>query len=462
VANFVSYAQNSEDVMLWRAFQSVQEGFYIDLGAGDPERDSVTAAFYSRGWRGLNVEPNPEIFRKLVASREGDINLHLAAGADEGETELFIVDDDDRLSTTKQDIAGLHGQAGHGTHSTRIRIRPLRDVCAEYVTGPIHFLKIDVEGAEAEAIRGADFSRWRPWVILVEAIDPVSLQPSHAEWEGMLLEAGYHFVYFDGLNRFYVANERAEQLDTHFATPPNVRDAFIRSAEALALNLRRIEADHVAVVHELNTTAYRLRAERDACIASRDDMAAALRTAQDEAARQGSQMEAAGAAARVDIERLTAERNGWMQELFETNRHAAYLAQERQSLLERLAPLQPYAENVERAFKAARLEIERLESENDRLAAGQAPLQTYADNVQRALERTQAEVAAARAETDAAQAATDAARAEMAAARAEAEQLRTRADASQRHIDDIRHSTSWRLTLPLRVLRRLAPGQRRG
>ena len=446
MANFVSYSQNYEDVMLWRTFRSIKDGFYIDIGAGDPKRDSVTAAFYSRGWHGLNVEPNPDIYRKLAEQRERDVNLHMAVGDVIGETELFIVEDDDRLSTTKHDVAGLHGQAGHGTRSTRIAVRPLRDLCAEHITGPIHFLKIDVEGAEAEVIRGANFGRWRPWVILVEAIDPVTLMPSHAEWEGMLVKAGYHFVYFDGLNRFYVADEHSEQLDAHFTTPPNVRDAFIRSSEALALNLQRIEADHSAVVQELHTTAYRLRAERDACIASRDEVALALRAAQEQAA---------GTAPREDIERLTAERNGWMQELFETNRHAASLAQERQSLLERLGPLQHYAENVERAFKAARLEIERLESENDRLAAGQAPLQTYADNVQHALENSQAELDRKQAEIARAQA-------EVVAARAEAELHRSGAEAGRRHIEAIRRSTSWRLTLPLRALRRLAPGQHRG
>lgn len=453
MANFVSYAQNYEDVMLWRAFRSIKDGFYIDLGAGDPERDSVTAAFYSHGWHGINVEPNPDIFRKLAENRKRDVNLHVAVGDGIGEAELFIIEGDDRLSTTKHDIAGLHGQAGHGTRSTRIAIRPLRDLCAEHVKGPIHFLKIDVEGAEAEVIRGADFKHWRPWVILVEAIDPVTLMPSHAEWEGMLVQAGYHFVYFDGLNRFYVANEQSEQLDAHFTTPPNVRDAFIRSSEALALNLQRIEADHSTVVQDLHTTAYRLRAERDACIASRDELALALRAAQEQAA---------SSVPNEEIERLTAERNGWMQELFETNRHAAYLAQERQSLLERLGPLQPYAENVERAFKAARLEIERLEKENDRLGAGQVPLQTYADNVQHALENSQAELQRTQVELGRKQAEVDSKQAEIDRAQAEVELLRGTAEAHQRHIDTIRRSTSWRLTLPLRALRRLAPGQRRG
>ncbi len=56
---FTSYAQNFEDVMLWRALRHIDQGYYIDVGAWSPELDSVTKAFYEHGWHGINVEPNP-------------------------------------------------------------------------------------------------------------------------------------------------------------------------------------------------------------------------------------------------------------------------------------------------------------------------------------------------------------------------------------------------------------------
>ena len=53
---FISYAQNFEDVMLWRALKHINNGFYIDIGANDPVVDSVSLAFYENGWRGVHVE----------------------------------------------------------------------------------------------------------------------------------------------------------------------------------------------------------------------------------------------------------------------------------------------------------------------------------------------------------------------------------------------------------------------
>src|SRR3989442_545474 len=72
---FVSYAQNFEDVMLWRALRHVAHGFYIDVGAGHPDESSVTRAFYDRGWRGLNIEPSEHYFQRLAAARPLDTKL---------------------------------------------------------------------------------------------------------------------------------------------------------------------------------------------------------------------------------------------------------------------------------------------------------------------------------------------------------------------------------------------------
>ena len=74
----ISYAQNREDVLLARVFHDVKAGFYVDVGANDPEHCSVTKHFYDLGWRGINFEPG-RVFEKLAAARPRDINLNVAA-----------------------------------------------------------------------------------------------------------------------------------------------------------------------------------------------------------------------------------------------------------------------------------------------------------------------------------------------------------------------------------------------
>lgn len=92
---------------------------------------------------------------------------------------------------------------------------------------PIHFLKIDVEGHETAVVRGLDLSRYRPWVILIESTHPNSPEETDRSWEPFLTAAGYRSIYWDGLNRFYLAAER-EDLAPAFSAPPNVFDHFVK------------------------------------------------------------------------------------------------------------------------------------------------------------------------------------------------------------------------------------------
>jgi len=239
--SFISYAQNFEDVMLWRALKHIDRGFYIDVGANDPDQDSVTKAFYELGWRGINVEPAPQWFERLEKARPRDINLQLALGAEPGEITLYEIPDTG-LSTVEKKFAERHeAEGGFQSRELRVKVDTLSRVCEKFHLAPIHFLKIDVEGAEKAVLQGADFGKIRPWIILAEATLPLSQEESYSDWEPLLLNAGYEYAYFDGLNRYYVAGEH-ENLKAAFKTPPNVFDGFVRS-ELLESERRAREAE---------------------------------------------------------------------------------------------------------------------------------------------------------------------------------------------------------------------------
>jgi len=271
--SFVSYAQNAEDVILFRAFGGIGRGTYIDVGASDPFVDSVTRAFYERGWRGINIEPDPVPFARLSQDRPEDINLPIGLADQPGEARFFVVGEGNGLSTLDPDIAAGHDGKGFSRRTITVPVRTLAQVCAAHVDGPIHFLKIDVEGSERAVLEGADFTRWRPWVVLVEATYPNSQLPTWQAWEALLLASGYGFVLFDGLNRFYLAEEQRDRLGAAFAYPACVFDQYVTARErrigdrVAALERQAVERSEAAA-----GDVARLRAE----IAERDCRIAAL------------------------------------------------------------------------------------------------------------------------------------------------------------------------------------------
>ena len=269
---FISYAQNFEDVMLWRALRHIEKGFYVDVGAMDPIIDSTTQAFYERGWRGVNIEPARSYYEKLSRSRPLDINLPLAVSDAEGMMKFYEVPETG-LSTLDLDTARMHHESGLTVIEKQVSVVTLNQILAERVKGPIHFMKIDVEGAEKNVLQGLDLSRWRPWIMVMESTKPNSSEVNYEAWEDLILTAGYDMVYFDGLNRFYVAHEHSV-LAEKLRLPPNFFDNFIvddvyfmmADRDAIRADRDAIRADRDAIRADRDA----IRADRDAIRADRD------------------------------------------------------------------------------------------------------------------------------------------------------------------------------------------------
>ena len=388
--------------MLWRALKHVETGFYIDVGAAHPDEYSVTRAFYDHGWRGINVEPTRAYYQRLAGARPRDLNLNIALAAQEGMLRFFEVKGTG-LSTLDQCIAEEHRDAGWTVEECAVEACTLTRLVHEHVTGKVHFLKIDVEGAEASVLAGADFSIFRPWIIVVEATHPLTAKENHPNWDALLTTAGYRFVYFDGLNRFYIAEEHWDDLSPAFAVPPNVFDDFIRAADS-ELFTRITAAERHANRVEVRAAEADVRATQ-----------AEARAEQAETRATHAEVQAAQARAEADQAESRAAQAEARMEQAEARRERAK------------------ADREQAKAEAARAEI----------LVRQA-----------AARETQAQAQATQAELRAKQAEARAAEAESAATLATAEYCRALTE-----IAGLQASTSWRLTRPFRGVGHLVRGE---
>ena len=211
---FVSYAQNAEDVVLWRALHAVTPGRYVEVGANDPKTHSISKAFYDRGWTGIEIEPVPAFAERFREARPNDIVVEAAiTSRDVDEVTLHLIPDSG-LSTLREDVGAEHARSGWAVQEVSVPARRLDSVLSEHLSDgdAVHFMVIDTEGAEREVLTSIDLSVWRPWVLVIEATAPMSDERTHEAWESLVLESGYTFCLFDGLSRWYVADEHAELL----------------------------------------------------------------------------------------------------------------------------------------------------------------------------------------------------------------------------------------------------------
>jgi FkbM family methyltransferase len=214
----VSYAQNAEDIRVWRAFhQGIDETAtdrrltYVDVGANEPRHLSITASLYDLGWRGLLIEADPQLAHDLRRFRPNDVVVEMAAASGPGELTFYRVPGTG-LGTLDADEANAARARGFEVLSHAVVTDSLDSILDDHGIDTIHFMSIDVEGAESIVLSGLSLAKHRPWVVCIEAVYPGTSDPSHGEWESTLLDNDYLFATFDGINRWYVAKEHADLL----------------------------------------------------------------------------------------------------------------------------------------------------------------------------------------------------------------------------------------------------------
>jgi FkbM family methyltransferase len=223
----LSYAQRFEDLYLMRCFGSRSDGFYIDVGSGHPVYDNTSFAFYLEGWKGVTVEPNPWLARLTKAVRPRDRHVEALLGATAGEATFYLVDDFHGLSTMIETHArAAQTQFGKSSQAIVVPVTTLKDLCRQHAPPVFDFLKVDVEGAEQDVLLNGDWRNYRPKVVVAEALAPYTLAPAWQAWEPFLAEHGYRYVWFDSLNRYYLAEEASELARCFEGAPASFDGAF--------------------------------------------------------------------------------------------------------------------------------------------------------------------------------------------------------------------------------------------
>lgn len=231
------FPPEQEEGLIQDFFRGRPPGFFVDVGAADPEFGSQSWHFEKAGWTGILVEPRPDLARKLRQTRRATVyEAACSSSHNAGRTMPLNLRGGYSSLNANLVIAGLEPQG-----TIQVPIRTLDDILTEAkAPAPIDFVSIDVEGHETEVLDGFDLDRWQPRLILIE--DHILNLGLHR----MLQGRGYKWVRRSGLNGWYVPADaamavgwvgRLQFIRKYYLNLPTrrVRDAVRRTRAGLGI-----------------------------------------------------------------------------------------------------------------------------------------------------------------------------------------------------------------------------------
>jgi FkbM family methyltransferase len=179
--------------VIFRMFPNVNNGFFLDVGSGHGTIGSNTKALEELGWRGICVDPFPthmedrtcRMEKAVVSSSSGQIvkfHTHSGLGG-------------------MADTLGKWKAEAEKSPVVELQTTTLGELLArDNAPTFIHFLSVDIEGAELEALKGIPFDRYRFGAMAIEHNEE---EPKRTEILKFLEARGYQRVHSFKQDDFY-------------------------------------------------------------------------------------------------------------------------------------------------------------------------------------------------------------------------------------------------------------------
>ena len=218
-----SFSQKGEDLIIERIIGNKKKGFYIDIGAHNPNIFNNTKRFYLKGWNGINIEPNPILIKEFIRQRRRDINLNIGVRNTSG-TAIFYEFEIDGLSTFSKDEKEKNLKLGYRLkQELEITVLSLKKVIEKYCKTKIDFISVDTEGLDLEVLESNNWRKFRPKAVCVETGDFSSMIEGKTKNNKkdkinvLMIRNNYRIYYANDLNTIFVDNRINYRIGYHGA-----------------------------------------------------------------------------------------------------------------------------------------------------------------------------------------------------------------------------------------------------
>jgi FkbM family methyltransferase len=167
------YGQWDTDKVIETYFPDQNTGVCVEVGAYDGIKGSNTKHFEDKGWDALCIEPNPNVWERLIKNRPKSICCSDACSDSEGTAMLEVFDFSSGIQSsltslnTDERLIEQYVDAIENRTKVKVSTNKLSVLLRYYYLMNIDFISIDTEGTELDVLKGMDFAN-RPKLLVIE------------------------------------------------------------------------------------------------------------------------------------------------------------------------------------------------------------------------------------------------------------------------------------------------------
>jgi FkbM family methyltransferase len=173
------YSQLGQDFLIDRYYSTNTSkiNFFVDVGAHDGITFSNTYLFEKKyNWRGMCIEPNPNVFVELKSNRNCLIE-NIAVSSEIGSSNFIAIEGhSNMLSGIESNYSKKHLKRvanevksyGQKAETLIVKTNTLKNLFEKHGITRVSFLSIDTEGSELEVLKSIDFNSVEIDFIVIE------------------------------------------------------------------------------------------------------------------------------------------------------------------------------------------------------------------------------------------------------------------------------------------------------
>lgn len=166
----ISFSKSGDDIQLKKLINSNTPGTYVDIGCWHPIKASNTYFFHLRKWKGICIDPNPELKPLYKKFRPKDSFINAGIGNSNRPIEYYMLEESS-MNTFSLDFIEQHQLHSKINKTVKIPLCSLKEILDNNLdeNDRLDFFDVDVEGLDLEVLKTNDWNKYRPKVIVVES-----------------------------------------------------------------------------------------------------------------------------------------------------------------------------------------------------------------------------------------------------------------------------------------------------